>query len=162
MIFGRSVKTMGLVPAKYLTKVFTLARWSSVAEVKPRESSFTANWMSDLMLLKLSYNPTIQFVVFGKKKFLRIIQFSKCIGSSSRSSCAPTFQHVKLFKHFVNSMQEVGMDISMESSRRVMQRPRKLIEVPGSSTPPDLKHNSFWSSENKVALLSPKINKSST
>ena len=39
----------------------------------------------------------------------------------------PTCYFVKLFKRL--SMQEVGVDISMEPSGLVMQRPRKLIEV---------------------------------
>ena len=44
----------------------------------------------------------------------------------------PAFHHIKLSScSSMFSMQEVGIDISMESSRRVLQRPRKLIEVPG-------------------------------
>lgn len=36
----------------------------------------------------------------------------------------------------------------MESSRRVMQRPGELTEVPGSSLPSDIKRNYFSSSGN--------------
>ena len=54
---------------------------------------------------KLSYNPTLQFMVLGREKFLRIHQLRKwvCSGSSSAPSC----QHVRLIKHLV-SVGSVG------------------------------------------------------
>lgn len=60
-----------------------------------------------------------------KKKVLQ--SGSICGVHLSWSSRVPTFYFVKLFKHL--SMQEVGVDISMEPSGLVMRRPRKLIEV---------------------------------
>ena len=75
MISGRSVKTIGLVPAKYPSKVFIFVPWSSVGEVKPRESSFTANWMSGLMLLNQRSCLTIlRYNLWSSGEFKEVLQ----------------------------------------------------------------------------------------
>ena len=66
-------------------------------------------------------------------------QFPKCIGS--RSGRMPTFQHVKLLKHFVDVGSRHGHFNGVLTSGDATSK--KTDRSTGSSTPSDLKHNCF-------------------
>ena len=160
---GRSCKTAGFVPARYLRSVFIFTKWSLVGATSPRESSLVANWMSGRMLLSHRSCPTIRRYNLCSS-FERSSSDSINLRSESTPGVAAGLQFVMSSCSSILSMYEVGIDISIESSRRVMQRPKKLMLLPDSRTPSCLKHNCFWSSANRYSQdpFGPNRSKSST